>query len=266
MPTNGFLSLIGRKKPTIFLSLFMFVLVASALTFTQPLKYGAYSQLLVVQDFDSDIDPYTGSKSTEYLSNVLARVTESDAFFRDVMTSGFNIDQDYFPERADKKMKLWSKTVDAKAINDTGIISVSVYHEDRYQLEQISRAVNHVLRTKNGQYRGGGNKVAVKVIDEPVISNWPAKPNVILNYGLALAFGTVWSLVYIYLFPEEKYDLRLWPRRRSKPEQASAIVEVPAPACETSFSHPAEKTMEKIFETGQAARDFKTEGSMKNIL
>lgn len=218
MEVKQFLFTVNRKKGAIFLIIVIFLVTTAIFTFSQPLKYEANSKLLLVQNFGSAVDPYTASKSNEYLSDILASVTTSDYFFRDVMNAGFNIDQSYFPERADKKIKMWQKTVSAKSINDTGIIAISVYHPDKYQLEQIARAVNYVLKTKNSQYHGGGDRVSVKTIDEPIISNWPTKPNVFLNFGLAMILGLVFGLNYVYLFPEIKQSSEFWPSVKKSKE------------------------------------------------
>jgi uncharacterized protein involved in exopolysaccharide biosynthesis len=145
----------------------------------------------------------------------LASIVTSESFFYEALGSGYRIDQNYFSARPDKRLKEWGKTVSADAINDTGIISVNVFHKDKYQAAQIAEAVNYILKTKNGLYHGGGDKVSVKVIDPPIVSRFPVKPNIILNLSLAFALGLIFSLCYIYLLPEEKYDMRMLPKWRT---------------------------------------------------
>lgn len=219
MELNEFLSLAGRKKATILSWVILFLALAVIFTAIQPFKYGAKSKLLVVQSYDGIVDPYAASRSNEYLSNVLASVVSSESFFYEAVNSGFYVDQSYFPQRADKRLKEWNKTVDAKAVNDTGIIIVNVYHRDKYQAEQIASAINYVMKAKNGLYHGAGERVSVKVVDPPIVSRFPVKPNVVLNVSLAIILGLVLGLCYIYLLPEEKYNLRFWPafaRRRGR--------------------------------------------------
>lgn len=219
MELKDFLTLIGKKKGTILSVVILFILASAIFTAIQPFKYGTKSKLLVVQSYDGIVDPYVASKSNEYLSNILASVVNSDSFFFQVLNSGYRVEQNYFPTRPDKRLKEWNKTVSADAINDTGIIVVNVYHKDKYQAGQIAEAVNYILKTKNNFYHGGGDKVSVKVIDPPVISRFPVRPNIILNLSLAFALGLIFSLCYIYLLPEGKYNLRLWPaftRRRQR--------------------------------------------------
>ncbi len=214
MDLKQFFTLISRKKQTIFSLVLIFLLLAVILTVVQPFRYGSSSQLLVIQNFGPNIDPYTASKSNEYLSNILARVISSNSFYNNVMGSGFNIDKNYFSGTIKDQMKTWQETVSAKAVNDSGIISLSVFHKDKIQAEQIARAVGYTLQTKHTLYHGGGNNVSIKIIDEPITSNFPVKPDIILNIGLGLALGIIFSLFYIYLFPEEKYSLKLFPKKQ----------------------------------------------------
>ena len=211
MEFKDYLSLVNKKKSTIASFVFIFLILALILTVIQPFKYGSSSQVLIIQNSVS-ADPYTASKSTEYLSNILAKVVYSNSFFENVLNSGYAIDKNYFGQTIKSQMKTWNKTVSAKSNNDSGIISINVYHKDRSQTDLIARAVVYTLQTKHGLYHGGGENVSIKVIDDPITSNYPVKPNLILNFGLALALGIIFSGVYIYLFPEKKYNVRLVPK------------------------------------------------------
>lgn len=220
MELKEFILLAARKKLTIFFLLIIFLTLAIILSIIQPFKYGASSQVLVIQNFTNP-DPYLTSKSTEYLSNILAKVIYSNSFFTNVLDAGYFIDKNYFGQTVKAQMKNWKKTVSAKAVNDSGIISLNVYHTDRAQAELITRAVIYALQTKHGLYHGGSDNVSVKIIDEPIISAYPVKPNLILNFSLALVLGLIFSLVYVYLFPEEKYNIKL-PARASLPATPEA--------------------------------------------
>ena len=96
------------------------------------------------------------------------------------------------------------------------MIAIDVYHTDRAQAEEIAKAVAYVLETSHAQYHGFGNSVTIKEIDRPITSNYPVKPNVVLNFSLAIVFAILFFLCYIYLFPEEKHDLHLWPKKKHK--------------------------------------------------
>lgn len=227
MEMNEFFKLIGKRKQTIFAIVLLFVFITTILTLIQPLRYESRSKLLVLQNFGENFDPYSAAKSNEYLSNLLARITTSEIFFDEILNSGFKVEKDYFSDRPDKKLQIWEKTVAAKAVNDSGIISVNIYHTDKYQAEQIARAVNYVLKTKNSQFYAGGSNVNVKVIDEPIVSRWPVKPNAPMNISFAVVLGFISGLFYIYILPDEKYSLRIFPKRREKIEYSRVERDVP---------------------------------------
>jgi len=219
MERDNFFNLIIAKKQTIAVIVAILFLIAGIFTAVQPFEYRTSSKLLVIQNFGTNIDPYAASKSNEYLSGILAEVIYSNSFFSKTLESGFNIDKIYFNGSARKQMKKWGKTVSAKSVADTGIISIDVYHPDRAQAEQISQAIIFTLQSKHTLYHGYGDKVAIKIIDKPLTSDRPVKPNFIFNLAGAIVFGLFFSFIYIYLFPERKYDLRFWPRKKRKGEK-----------------------------------------------
>jgi capsular polysaccharide biosynthesis protein len=215
---KDFFNLIKRKKQTIMSVILVFLVVAMIVSFAQPLKYSSESRLLVVQNFPEETDPYAISKSNEYLTSILSKVISSNLFYEDIMDSGFLINRDYFSKNNNtkKEMKNWRKTVYAKPISDSGIIDIKVYHQNKEQLAQIANAINFILKSKHNFYHGAGNNITIKIIDKPIISTWPTKPNVLLNVIVAFIFALILSLSYIYLFPEKKYDIRLWPKKKNK--------------------------------------------------
>jgi len=285
MELKDYLSLINKKKSTIASFVFIFLILALILTVAQPFKYGSSSQVLIIQNSVSS-DPYTASKSTEYLSNILAKVVYSNSFFENVLNSGYAIDKNYFGQTIKSQMKIWNKTISAKSNNDSGIISINVYHKDRSQTDLIARAVVYTLQTKHGLYHGGSDNVSIKVIDDPITSNYPVKPNLILNFGLALFLGLIFSGVYIYLFPEKKYNIRLIPKfsgNKNKtrdsfykePEFTSAVLDSVAESAETlpdepryNFSENENKINDNNFDNYDDLdmhEEISQQGSMKNI-
>ena len=125
-------------------------LLAAAIlvSFLQPLKYSAESQLLVVPDYQQTSDPYQISRTNEYLSSLLAQVTYSSSFFEATVKPEYQIDTTYFGDTAKKRMTNWRNTIKVKPINDSGAISVKVYHPDKQQAEKLVRAINYNLITK----------------------------------------------------------------------------------------------------------------------
>ncbi len=183
-------------------------------TFVQPLKYSAKSKLLVIQN-TREVDPYTVSKSNEYLGNLFSQVIYSSSFYDLTLDSQYNIDRSYFTGSASRQQKIWKKTVKAKSLSNTGIIEMQVYHPDPYQAKQIALAVNDVLMNKNFNYQGMGDTVRVSVIDQPLISSYPTNPNPLTNFFLSIIFGLAFGFLYIYFLPEEKHNFYLFGKPKA---------------------------------------------------
>lgn len=196
---NSFWQTIKEKQAIIWWWLIGLLAVVTLFSFVQPLKYSAESQILVVPDYRQTTDPYQISKTNEYLSSLLAQVTYSSSFFEATVKPDYQIDSAYFGNTSKKRMNKWQKTIEVKALNDSGIISVKAYHPDKQQAENLVRAINYNLITKNNFYHGLGDKVVLKVIDEPLVSLWPAKPNLPINFSLAFVLGLLLGLFHIYL-------------------------------------------------------------------
>jgi len=220
MEYKQFLNLLSQKKQTVFVIAAVFLILASILTFSQPLRYGATSTLLVVQNYGPSTDAYAVSRANQFLSNLLAQVVYSDSFFEKVLASGYGVNQNIFSADANKRKKQWREMVYTRAVADTGMIVLKTYHQNKKTADLINQAVAYTLMTKNGQYHGLGDSVKVKIIDNSTLSNLPVKPNVALNLLLGLLGGLVASLYLIYFFP----GLSLGFRRKKSQAPAEKIV------------------------------------------
>ena len=214
MSIQEFLKLFRRRKQTVLSVIIVCLAVAVLLVVFQPLKYGSSSRMLVSQEFSANTDAYTISQSNNYLSRLLAKVVNSENFYQGVVNSGYNINKDYFTEgnTNQEKMEEWNRTVKADSLNTgNGIIKVEVYHPDASQTGNIAEAVNYILKTENEQYHGLGNKVFLKIIDTPHVSERPVKPDVLFIFPVAILIALFLAGVYIYFFPEDKYDIKIIP-------------------------------------------------------
>lgn len=194
---------------------FFVLAVVLGLSLLQPLKYSARTKLLVVQN-SVGLDSYAVSRSNEYLGRLFSQVAYSGSFYNLVLNSEYKVDRDYFHGSYAEQIKLWRQTVATKTLADTGIIEVEVYHPNPEQARVIALAVNDVLINQNTNFQGGGEAVKVSVLDQPLVSDYPDQPNLLYNFFFALAGGLAFSVVFIYLFPEKRYDVRLLPRLKKK--------------------------------------------------
>jgi len=215
MDLKEFLFLIKRKRQSIFVIMLATLIFTLIISLLFPLRYEAKSRLLITQD-TGQADAYTMSRSNEYLGNLFTQVTSSGSFFDLSLSSPYNIDDSYFSGTYAQQIKKWRNTVRTKTVADSGIIEISVYHTVPYQAQQIALAVNEVMISKKNNYQANGDKVRISVIDQPLVSSYPVKPNLVQNAGLALIFSFIFSLFFIYIFPEERYDIRLFGHKKKQ--------------------------------------------------
>lgn len=207
-------NLLKQKRQTLLSIFLIFLIIGSGFILTQDFKFGTKSKILVIQEGYGRVDPFAVSRSVEYLSDLFSRVVYSNSFFSFVINSDFGIDKNYFGEDSTKQMKKWKKTLSAKSVENSGIININVYHPDASQAKQIALAVNHALITQNQNYQGLGDSVKISVLDQPIVSKYPVKPDLILNFLFLLGLSLLFGLAYIYVFPENKYDINLFTGRK----------------------------------------------------
>lgn len=171
------------------------LLLALVVSFIQPLKYSSSVRLLVLQQGSDNLDAFTASRSEERLAENLATIIYTTTFFDQVLTSGFDIDPALFPESDRKRRKAWEKTIDATVARGTGLLTISSYHQDIAQAEQIARAVSFVLGGQAGEFTSG--RTQVRLIDAPLNSRWPVKPNILTNIVSGFFLGIFVGVAYV---------------------------------------------------------------------
>ncbi len=227
MEFHEFLKLIQKKAQTIFTITLVGVMVVLLVSLVQPLSYRVKSRLLVVQNASS-ADAYSLSRSNEYLGGLLSKVVTSGSFYDQVSGSKYGVDKNYFTGEYSQQLKKWQKTVSTMTDGDTGIIEVAVYHPQVSEAKKIALAINDILITSNQNYHGGEN-VQINIIDQPLASSYPVKPNLLVNGLLALIGFLVFSLFYIYVLPEERYSVYLFGKsiKKNKTLKQSRISRTP---------------------------------------
>lgn len=179
--------------------LVVFVMVAIA-TIAQPQQYRSTTNLLVVQRYSWNMDAYNASRSTQYLSTILSKVVYSQSFLDQVMAPQYGV-KNVFSSNPEKRRKQWEQMVRTRTVDQTGVISIDVYHTEHDQADRISRAIENILATKGDQYHGGGNQVTLKTIDAPYTTDRPVKPSVPLNLIAGLVLGLFLGFSFTALFP-----------------------------------------------------------------
>lgn len=165
--------------------------LAMLASFMMPLEYRADAQVLIISQTRYGVDPYTVVRSAERVGENIAQVMETQDFYQKVVAQKrFGLDTSRFehvPERTQRKR--WAKALDGSVVFGTGVLNVSAYHKDPAQAEAFANAAAAALVEKGWEYVGGD--VTMKIVNDAVVTRWPARPNVLLNTILGLIVGMV---------------------------------------------------------------------------
>jgi len=172
------------------------LVLALIISFVQPLKYSSTARLLILERTGLTTDAYTASRSEERIAENLTSVIYTTTFFNEVMTAGFGIDVSAFPVDDNNRRRAWARTVTATVARGQGLLTVTAFHRDIQQAEQIVRAVSQVLTEQAPDFTSGSN-VQVRLIDAPLNSKYPVKPNVIANAFSGFVLGGLVGIGYV---------------------------------------------------------------------
>jgi capsular polysaccharide biosynthesis protein len=167
-------------------------------------EYRSDMSVLVIQKQPEDkVDAFSAAKSADYLSDTFSKIIYTDSFINDVLTSSAGIQTKFSTDHEDRK-KQWENEVEVKKINNSGIIDISVFDPQKKEAEKIVQAISQNLSANSAKYHGGGDKITITVIDGPITSKMPARPNILLNVLLAFVVGIVGSTGYFYFFGKKE--------------------------------------------------------------
>ena len=192
------LQLLERRWKTVAVAGLLCMLLAAGLSFVRPLEYSSTRRLLIIQKASLNLDPYTAIRSAERIADNLSQVIYTSVFFDRVQNAGFNIDKAYFDANENKRRAQWMKMVTTEVTHETGFLQVSVYHTDKDQASEIGRAIAYVLTTEGNQYIGG-HDLEIRLVDTPLQSRFPVRPNIPLNAFLGAIVGIILSALYLVI-------------------------------------------------------------------
>lgn len=188
--------IIKRDWRNVLVITLIIVLLSLVYTLIQPFKYGATTSILVLQKSSFSIDAYSASKSEERVANKLAQVLYSSSFLDKVLAANVNIDRNYFPTDEQKKRDEWQKTIQADVPVGLSRLDITVYHPEPEQALYISRAITDVLIRDKRDYVGIED-IDLNILDTPLVSKYPVKPNVVVNVLFSLMFGIILGFVFV---------------------------------------------------------------------
>lgn len=172
-----------RKAVIVGLSVLLVTLI---FTLVQPFLFSATASVLVIQK--AGPEAYTTYRSAALYAGQLGAVLDSSEFFDKVMSAGFDIDKSYFPTDEAKKREKWGKTVSYEVPSGSSELRITVYHTEPNQAMQISEAVLLTLISDKKEYLESED-VELKMLNTPLVSKYPVKPNVALNLVLGVVLG-----------------------------------------------------------------------------
>lgn len=178
-------------------------ILAVATSFIRPLEYSATSRFLIIERGSFAVDPYTAIRSSERIGDNLANIIFTSDFYDKVRSAGFPIAANVFPEEPRKLRKTWSKMVLTEVARGSGLLTVTVYQRNKDQAIEISRAIAAVLTTRSPEYIGGD--VGVKLVDPPISSRFPVRPNLLENAITGFVLGLLLRMAYLYLQAHGEY-------------------------------------------------------------
>lgn len=188
--------IVRRDWRTVLVVALITVLLAFVVTLIQPFLYGSTVSVLVLQKSGFSIDAYSASKSEERIASKLAQVVYASSFLDKVLNSGFAINRGYFQTDEQKKRDQWGKMIETSVPAGLSKLEVTVYHKDPNQAVQIAQAIAFTLTAEKSQYIGIED-VDLRVLDTPLASKYPVKPNIILNLGLGIVIGIILGVTYV---------------------------------------------------------------------
>lgn len=172
-------------------------LVSLLISLLFPLEYRADAQALIISKSRYGVDPYTVVKSAERVGENLVQVIGTSDFYDKVMLqTGYSIDRTKFDNASERaRRKLWQKTVQSSVVYGTGVLNISAYNTDPNQAKQMAGATVDTLASKGWEYVGGD--VTIKVVNQPVATRFPVRPNLALNFVMGFLVGVVLSSVLV---------------------------------------------------------------------
>lgn len=183
--------------PTVLLFGAVGLLLAVLLSFIPRLEYSSTTRLLITQQLGT-VDAYTAARSAERIAEDLSNAVYTSSFYLRVFELNPEIDRSYFPEDETRFRTAWENTVSASVSRGTGLLTVRAYHEDVEQAELLATAVAALLTDQGWTYTSGAN-ISVQVVDAPLNSSLPVRPNIILNGFSGLILGLLAGIGYILI-------------------------------------------------------------------
>lgn len=199
---NRTLSLARQHSLSIILVTLIGVVASIGFTLLQTPQYRSSLTLLVLEQ-QNNLDGYTAAKAAERLSASLGQLmyttTFTDQVYQRIQSSELLAGDPLFTATDIKRQKLWKRSIETRIQPDVGMLQISVFHANRAAATIMANALATVLVEQGANYLGGGQDVQLKVVNYPLTTERPARPDVVLNVLAGLLLGLGASMGYIAL-------------------------------------------------------------------
>ncbi|MBI5077690.1 hypothetical protein HZB94_04910 [Candidatus Falkowbacteria bacterium] len=214
-PIN-YVEILKRDWRKIIVAALITVLLALVATLVQPFLYRATVSIFVVQKSSFSIDAYSASKSEERIANKLAQIVYSSSFLERVLQSGFRVDESYFPSDEYKRRQKWAKMIETEVPAGVSRLTIKIYHQDPNQALAITNAISYLLTAEKQEFIGIED-IDLKVLDSPLVSKYPVKPNVFLNLLFGILVGLILGGIYVVVSYNPEQDKLFGFSNKKKP-------------------------------------------------
>lgn len=178
-------------------------LASVALTVSQPMEYRTRFTVLVLEK-NQNLDGYAAAKAAERLSQSLGQAITTAAFadsvYNQIKDNPALQGNPLLSADAEVRQAAWRKEVTTAVRADVGQVTVSIYQKDRSQAALLGTAVSIATVGLGGEYLSSGNSTVLKIVDYPLTSKAPERPNIFLNLAAGALVGLAGSMVIILLF------------------------------------------------------------------
>ncbi len=164
-----------------------------------PKQYSAESEVLIISRDRSGVDPYTQAKSAERIGENLAQVMNTSDFYQKVLASNVNFNKDRWQKLSERdQRKQWPKDVQPAMVYNTSLLKITVFAATQEETTAFAKAVTETVVSQGTDYIGGD--VALKEVSSPLVSRFPARPNLIVNGVIGFVAGVfiaaLWTVRY----------------------------------------------------------------------
>ncbi len=184
-------TILRRRSKVIVLSGILVAAMCFFATLLLPLEYRADAQVFISSQSRYGVDPYTVVKSSERIGENLTQIMKTNDFYQKVISQpGYQLDTTRFQNIEERiKRKRWEKTISSSVVFGTGVLNVSAYHKNQQQAQAFASAAVDALVQQGKEYVG--TDVTMKVVNYPVVTQFPVRPNIIVNTLLGFFVGVV---------------------------------------------------------------------------